>query len=107
VTKNTLHNLFSEIVKSDTLGESQKTSVVSLIHKGGDRAELKNWRPISLLYTEYKIIAKILKNRLKPLLEKAIMRGTKGKLEREASHGQPKFHQNSNHRNRKLERKTK
>ena len=80
VTKNTLHNLFNEIVRSDTLGESQKTSVVSLIHKGGDRAEIKNWRPISLLCTDYKIIAKIITNRLKPLLEKAIGEEQKGGL---------------------------
>jgi hypothetical protein len=107
VTKNTLHNLFNKTVKSDTLGESQKTSVVSLIPKERDRAEIKNWRPISLLWMEYRIIAKIIKNRLKTLLEKGIMRGTKGRLEREATHVQPKFHQNSNHRYRKLERKTK
>ena len=80
MTKNTLHNLFNEIVRSDTLGESQKTSVVSLIHKGGDRAEIKNWRPISLLCTDYKIIAKIITNRLKPLLEKAIGEEQKGGL---------------------------
>jgi hypothetical protein len=43
-------------------------AVIKLIYKGGERSSLKNWRPISLLKCPYKVVAKILANRLKKLL---------------------------------------
>ena len=47
------------------LSVSQRTSVVTLLFKGDDRELLKNWRPISLLCTDYKILTKALANRIK------------------------------------------
>ena len=46
------------------LSESQKQSILTLIFKKGDRKLLDNWRPISLLNTDYKIIARVLSQRL-------------------------------------------
>ena len=34
----------------------QKQGVLSLLYKKGDPENLENWRPISLLNTDYKII---------------------------------------------------
>ncbi|KAL3691489.1 hypothetical protein R1sor_005140 [Riccia sorocarpa] len=42
--------------------------VIKLIPKEGDLMLLKSWRPISLLTTTYKIIARIIAQRLKPML---------------------------------------
>ena len=43
---------------------SQRTAVISLLHKKGDETSLKNYRPISLTNTDYKIIAFIFAKRL-------------------------------------------
>ena len=37
---------------------------ISLLYKKGDRAELKNYRPISLINTDYKIVSAVINNRL-------------------------------------------
>ena len=47
---------------------SQTTSIVTLMYKKNDRMQLKNWRPLSLLCCDYKIISKTLSNRLKKVL---------------------------------------
>ena len=47
---------------------SQRRGVISLLFKKGDRTQLKNWRPITLLTTDYKILSKALANRLHGVL---------------------------------------
>ena len=47
---------------------SQRRGIISLLFKKGDRTLLKNWRPITLLTTDYKILTKALANRLRKVL---------------------------------------
>ena len=47
------------------LSETQKQGIITLLDKGKDRTLLKNWRPISLLNTDYKIASKAIAQRLK------------------------------------------
>ena len=54
------------------LPSSQRTALISLIFKKGDRAEHKNWRPISLLNADYKICARALSGRLLKILHYVI-----------------------------------
>jgi hypothetical protein len=42
--------------------------VITLVPKGGDKLDIKNWRPITLLNTDYKIFAKVLTTRLKSVM---------------------------------------
>ena len=46
----------------------QRLSVITLVHKKGDKESLDNWRPISLLCVDYKILEKVLSLRLKKAL---------------------------------------
>lgn len=51
-----------------SLTVSQRRGIISLLFKKGDRTLLKNWRPITLLTTDYKILTKALANRLQKVL---------------------------------------
>ena len=56
--------------------------VITLIYKHGDRDLLKNWRPITLLNCDYKIVAKCFAERIKPHLSNLIKPDQKGCLQR-------------------------
>ena len=61
-----------------TLSASQYKGVLTLLHKGGGREDIKNWRPLTLLNWDYKIISKLLAERLKNVLTKLIHPDQKG-----------------------------
>ena len=48
--------------------ESLLAGMICLLLKGGDRQEIRQWRPITLLTTTYKILAKMIGARVRPLL---------------------------------------
>jgi hypothetical protein len=55
------------------LSPSQRLGIITLLpKKDTDRSLLSNWRPVSLLNTDYKIISKTLVNRLKRLANRFI-----------------------------------
>ncbi|KAL3683478.1 hypothetical protein R1sor_001500 [Riccia sorocarpa] len=56
----------------------QQQGVIKLLPKEGDKQLIKNWRPISLLNLGYKIIAKLLANRLKIFLPELVHSQQKG-----------------------------
>ena len=55
-------------LSSGVLSVSQRQGIIVLLYKKGDNALLKNWRPISLLNIDYKIMTKVLSNRLRTVL---------------------------------------
>ena len=56
-----------------SLSYSQKQGIISLIpKKNKDMLLLKNWRPLSLLNMDYKLIAKVIANRIKTVIKKII-----------------------------------
>ena len=62
----------NEAYTQGELSESQKQGVLTLLYKKGDKRNLDNWRPISLLNTDYKIIARVMSHRLQKVLHKII-----------------------------------
>ena len=65
-------NSYNEAFESCNLAESHKLSILSLIFKKGDRDDLKNYRPISLSNTDYKLLASVLADRLQKVVSKVI-----------------------------------
>ena len=63
---------FNEGFDNGKLAATQCLSVITLIHKKDSRLELKNWRPISLLNHDYKILSCVLANRLKKIIPSII-----------------------------------
>lgn len=62
----------NEAFVKGNLTVSQRRGMIVLIFKKGDKLNLKNWRPISLLNIDYKIITKCLANRLRQVLHSII-----------------------------------
>jgi hypothetical protein len=50
-----------------------RTSIITLIYKKEDRKLLKNYRPISLLCADYKIIAKVMAERMKLVIHRLVL----------------------------------
>lgn len=63
-----LVEVFNASFDSGLLPPSQRSALISLIFKKGDRLLHKNWRPISLLNVDYKILARTLAGRLLKVL---------------------------------------
>ncbi|CAM5101528.1 unnamed protein product [Eretmochelys imbricata] len=53
-----LVTIWAESLQSGVLPLSCRRAVLALLPKKGDLRDLRNWRPVSLLSTDYKIVAK-------------------------------------------------
>ena len=68
-----LLNSYNEAFNRGSLSVSQKRGTIMLIPKSDENlSDLKNWRPISLLNIDYKIISKALAKRMEQHLPKLI-----------------------------------
>ena len=65
ILKDDYLSVLNYAIHSGTLPHSFRRAVITLIPKKGDLADIANWRPVSLLNSDYKIFAKVLANRLK------------------------------------------
>ncbi|CAM2118439.1 unnamed protein product [Caretta caretta] len=63
-----LVTVWAESLQSGVLPLSCRQAVLALLPKKGDLHDLQNWRPVSLLSTDYKIIAKAISLRLGSVL---------------------------------------
>ncbi len=64
--------VINESLSSGRLPLSCRRAVLTLLPKKGDLSDIKNWRPVSLLCSDYKIVSKALANRLSKVLAEII-----------------------------------
>jgi hypothetical protein len=65
----TMTALFNRIIESEEVPRQWQRITITLIYKKGNRDDLNNYRPISLLSNLYKIFTKILTNRLAKIMD--------------------------------------
>jgi len=74
-----LFECYETAIELGELSSSQKQAVVTLIEKTGkDRAYIKNWRPISLLNFDYKLLSKSISIRIQNFLPSLIHKNQTG-----------------------------
>ena len=61
--------LIADTFSSNQLCDSMRMGTISLIPKKGDLTRLTNWRPISLLNVDYKILSKAIANRISKVID--------------------------------------
>lgn len=64
-----LVHLFNLILIRETIPVQWTQSTIILLHKKGDKSNIENYRPISLLSNLYKIFAKVILNRISLVLD--------------------------------------
>lgn len=67
-----LLSVFDESLIKGFLPLSCRRAVITLLPKKGDLQNIKNWRPVSLLCSEYKILSKALATRINKIIGKVI-----------------------------------
>jgi hypothetical protein len=73
-----LHRYSVTCFEKGILTSTFRSACVRLIPKKGDKSNIRNWQPISLLSNIYKIISRALNNRLKKFSNKIMSRAQKG-----------------------------
>ena len=73
-----MHEVFIKGLNNRELSYTQYLAAISLLYKKGSREDIRNWRPISLLNVDYKILSKVLSERLKKVLPEIIHTDQKG-----------------------------
>ena len=76
--KHDLFECFMEGLQHQKLSYSQYLAVITLLYKKGIREDIKNWRPISLLNVDFKILSKTLSERLKKVMSGIIHTDQRG-----------------------------
>ena len=66
--------VFNECLASGSMPMSCRRAVLTLLPKKGNLQDIKNWRPVSLLCVDYKLLSKALASRLGMAMEQVIHR---------------------------------
>ena len=70
--KSDLVEIYITCCLQKEMSETMKQATVKLIFKKNDKMQLKNWRPISLLNTDYKSLSKLLANSITLIMNNII-----------------------------------
>lgn len=61
--------VLKDSLENGLLPHSCRRAVLNILPKKRDLDDIRNWRPVSLLCTDYKILSKVLANRIRLVLE--------------------------------------
>ncbi len=64
--------MLNDSLTNECLPLSCRRAVLTLLPKKGDLQLIKNWRPVSLLCTDYKLLSKVLASRLSKVMEQVV-----------------------------------
>ncbi len=64
--------MLNDSLTNECLPLSCRRAVLTLLPKKGDLQFIKNWRPVSLLCTDYKLLSKVLASRLSKVMEQVV-----------------------------------
>ena len=67
-----LVNILNYAYSAGVLSNSQRSGIITVSYKKGPRYLMKNWRPISLLCTDYKIASRAIACRLRNVMAKVV-----------------------------------
>ena len=70
--KLSLQAVLNELREAGALPKSMREGSITLIPKPGDKSMITNWRPITLLCSDYKIFSKCLTQRMKPIMMRVV-----------------------------------
>ena len=65
-----LKTIFNEILESQEIPETWREAKMIILHKKGERRDIKNYRPVSLLSHTYKVFTRGIQNRMEKVLDK-------------------------------------
>lgn len=69
--RTSLLQLYNDVIQPNAQPPSQwRQTVITILHKSGDTKQPQNYRPIAIIPLLYKLFARLLYNRLEPILER-------------------------------------
>ncbi|PZC85873.1 hypothetical protein B5X24_HaOG215235 [Helicoverpa armigera] len=71
VIASKLTQIFNEIIETEKTPKDWTKSTIILLHKKGDKGDITNYRPISLMSNMYKVFSKIILSRIETTLEES------------------------------------
>ena len=75
IIQTDLIQLMNDMFQNKNITERQKRGILISIPKNNHAKTMDEYRPITLLTTEYKLLARIMANRLKPIVEEHLSTG--------------------------------
>ena len=78
IISDDLYEVFIAGLEDRQLAYTQYLATIVLLYKKGPRPDIRNWRPIALLNTDYKLLSKIFAERIRTVLPEIIHCDQKG-----------------------------